>query len=244
MSSLALCVKSHAYMGGATTPETYMDKWDNSCTLATYADMKAPVVDVQSTDLICRSPDMADDRKPFSIGAGETIRLTWAIGGNATFTEEPIKGPCSFWLAKQSFKGIGPNWSKIQEYTNNGKTGEDAKWCTDEILTTYDGKKKAGTFDVQIPEDIEPGLYILRSEIIDILHAEVTNYDDYTMGARYYPNCLVLDITGEGTTPLKGTADIMKEYKKYYKTPLLASPSAKFVYPGPKALTTTLSTYT
>ncbi|KAJ2890122.1 hypothetical protein GGI21_006293, partial [Coemansia aciculifera] len=60
-----------------------------------------PIIDVTSTDLICRSPDMTDKRTPFAATAGEVVRVTWGAEGSTT----PLKGPCSFWLAKQSSGG-------------------------------------------------------------------------------------------------------------------------------------------
>ncbi|KAJ2641178.1 hypothetical protein GGF44_002238 [Coemansia sp. RSA 1694] len=236
MSCLVLSVKSHAYMGGVTTPAD-VSKWHGGATLELYTNKKMPVMDVQSTDLICRSPDMTDKRVPFSVAAGDTIRLTWDMDNDAAIVErKALLGPCSFWLAKLSSKGLGASWTKIHQQTYDAdKT--TTEWCTNEILRAG-SDKKAGTYDLVIPKGIEKGLYLLRSEIIDLTGAAVSNYDDYTMGARYYPNCLVLDITGDGSSPLKNPVDILNEYKKYYKTPLMTGglDLTKFKYPGPAAL--------
>ncbi|KAJ2022758.1 hypothetical protein H4218_001936 [Coemansia sp. IMI 209128] len=229
VSCLALSVKSVSYMGGISTPETHATQWTDSANLPTFANKNVPVYDVQSTDLICRSPDMTFAAKPFAIEAGKNIRVTWASDPKAWPLVDVLpKGPCTFWLAPVSSKGIGKVWSKIYEYTNNGKDGDETKWCSDAITTK-------GYYDVLIPSEIAKGTYILRSEIIDIVDASVSNYDDYSMGPRFYPNCLLLDITGTETAPLKSPVSILDVYKPYYKKPLLPKTvkSSQFKLPSP-----------
>ncbi|KAJ2728549.1 hypothetical protein IW152_005940, partial [Coemansia sp. BCRC 34962] len=166
---------------------------------------------------------------PFEIEAGKNIRLTWASDPETwPFADVQPKGPCAFWLAPVSSKGVGKVWSKIYEYTNNGKD-DDIKWCSDAIAANK------GFYDILIPSGIAKGTYILRSEIIDIRDASVSNYNDFSMGPRFHSNCLLLEITGTGTTPLKSPVSILEVYKPYYKKPLLPKTvkNGEFKLPGP-----------
>ncbi|KAJ2839719.1 hypothetical protein FBU31_000640 [Coemansia sp. 'formosensis'] len=94
-----------------------------------------------------------------------------------------------------------------------------------------------GYYEFTIPSEIMPGTYILRTELIDILSASKTNYEDFTMGARFHSNCLVVKITGSGKSPLKNPVSIMDAYKPYYKKPMLPTTLATkdFKLPGPPA---------
>ncbi|KAJ2099347.1 hypothetical protein GGI09_002832 [Coemansia sp. S100] len=234
VSCMALSVKSVTYMGGVTTPETHATNWYNKSLLPNYANRNVPVLDVQSTDLICRSPDMTAEVAPYSMAAGKTIRVTFATEDKGPYANIDPVGPCSFWLAPLASKGVGKVWSKIHEYANDGKS-EKSNWCSAEL-------SKKGYFDFVIPADITPGKYILRSELINILAAGTTNYADFTSGPEFYSSCLVLDITGSGTAALKTPVSILEAYKSYYKTPLFpkGTKDNKFAFPGPAPYTTGL----
>ncbi|KAJ2755942.1 hypothetical protein GGI19_001236 [Coemansia pectinata] len=193
-----------------------------------------PVVDVQSTDLICRTHDMTYKAEPFAIEAGQDIRITWSKEKmTSPYTGIDPVGPCVFWLSPLEKKGVGKVWSKIHEYTNDG--GEDAaNWCSAKIVNSKN------YYDFTIPGEIIPGKYLLRTEIIDIISAGKTNYDDFTMGPHFYSNCLVLDITGNGTAPLKNPVSIIDVYKPYYKKPFYVEGTKNnlFKLPGPAPYTT------
>ncbi|KAJ2058919.1 hypothetical protein GGI17_004747 [Coemansia sp. S146] len=177
---------------------------------------------------------MAADVPAYGIAAGKTIRITWATEDKGPYANIDPVGPCSFWLAPFTSKGIGKVWSKIHEYANDG-TDDKTNWCSAQLATK-------GYFDFVIPSDIAPGKYILRSELINILGASVANYDDFTSGPEFYSNCQVLEVTGSGTAPLKNPVSILEAYKKYYKTPLFpkGTKNSKFAFPGPAPYTTGL----
>ncbi|KAJ2580753.1 hypothetical protein GGH95_002421 [Coemansia sp. RSA 1836] len=227
ISSLALTAYSQVYVSGVVTMEDYDAKvgWQTKSILPPYKYTNVPVVDVQSTDLICRSSDLTFKGEPYKVNAGGHLYLNWDTKSVSGATGKAPVGPCSFWLAKQSTKGVGAVWSKIDQYT----IGDKKEWCSAHIING------SGTYDLTLPSDIAPGVYILRSELIDVSDAADSNYDDFTSGARYHSSCVVLDIASKGTSELKNPVDIIKAYKKYYKAPLMpktVEPS-KFVYPGP-----------
>ncbi|KAJ2111359.1 hypothetical protein IW146_005414 [Coemansia sp. RSA 922] len=59
------------------------------------------------------------------------------------------------------------------------------------------------------------------------------------MGAHFYSDCLVLDITGSGNATLKNPVSILDVYKPYYKKAMfpLGSKDNKFTLPGPAPYT-------
>ncbi|KAJ2741510.1 hypothetical protein GGI20_005137, partial [Coemansia sp. BCRC 34301] len=231
LSCSALVAHAQTHVNRVTTPGVDAD--NNNAFLKGYKHVNVPVIDFQSTDLICRSPDLtASGVKPFKIAGGGTISLRWNTKLEPGLGEFEIAGPCSYWMAKASSKGTGPNWSKINAYYNT-VDGDKPDWCSNKL-------KRAGDnayYEFQLPKLVK-GIYYLRAEIIDLSEASPTNYDDYTMGPRSYASCMMVEITGDGTETLKNLVDIMDTYKPYYKDKLLLGGSVKlkdFTYPGPAA---------
>ncbi|KAJ2741511.1 hypothetical protein GGI20_005138 [Coemansia sp. BCRC 34301] len=231
VSCSALVAYAQTFINGVTTPNVSAD--NKEALLKPYTYPNIPVVDFQSTDLICRSPDLADPNvEPFKIAGGETITLRWDTKMKPGIGSSAISGPCSFWLAKASSKGTGPNWSKLNEFTYDGDAGKP-DWCSYKLNRAGDN----AYYEFKLPELVK-GVYYLRAEIIDLNDAGKTNYDDFTMGSRSYASCLMIEITGDGTETLKKLVDIMDAYKPYYKSKVLLGGNignAKFVYPGPVA---------
>ncbi|KAJ2823450.1 hypothetical protein GGI24_003676 [Coemansia furcata] len=190
-------------------------------------------MDLQSTDLLCRSPDLTAAVTPYEIEAGKNIRLTWANDMETSpYKDVNPNGPCVFWIAPIASKGVGKVWSKIHEYVND-RNEANSNWCTQSI-------NQNGWYDFAIPSDIPTGKYILRSELIDITNAYVSNYDDFTMGPRFYPGCIVISVTKGGSGPLKNPVSILDVYKPYNKKAMFPKEmkSKDFVLPGPAPYTT------
>ncbi|KAJ1672112.1 hypothetical protein GGF38_000293 [Coemansia sp. RSA 25] len=229
-SCFALVAYSQTFVNRLTTQGVNADNEKSIFPMYKYP--AVPVVDVQSTDLICRSADLTAAVTPFKVAAGSIITVRWDLTMKSPFSNQAIVGPCSFWLAKQSSKGTGPNWSKINEHLYEGDDSS-AEWCSARI------GKKDGYYEFTLPKDIAAGIYYFRSEIIDIGDANISNYDDFTMGPRFHSNCFLIEITGDGKESLKNTVDIMEVYKPFYKKLLRADTivNSKFKYPGPVAQT-------
>ncbi|KAJ2825806.1 hypothetical protein FBU31_003603 [Coemansia sp. 'formosensis'] len=192
-----------------------------------------PVLDVQTTDLICRTPDMTSAITPFPIGAGETLRVTWDVSSKSPYSGSDPVGPCVFWLAPYSSKGIGKVWTKIHHYMYDGDD-KSANWCSAKLVDN------GGYYDLVIPKDIVNGQYYLRSELIDITGARLTsNYLDSTAGPRFHVNCAVIDVTGGSGVPFKAPVSILDVYKPFYKKTVFptAMVNSKLILPGPAPLT-------
>jgi hypothetical protein len=78
------------------------------------------------------------------------------------------------------------------------------------MLTTLDkwgnewAADNANSFKVQIPSDIKPGTYILRTELI-ALHGNMKNLRNGPLaGIQFYPHCFNIDIIGTGTASPEG----------------------------------------
>lgn len=55
---------------------------------------------------------------------------------------------------------------------------------------------------IPIPQNLIPGLYILRAEYIALDEADVPYSQNPARGAKFYMTCIQIQITGEGSEPL------------------------------------------
>jgi cellulase len=67
-------------------------------------------------------------------------------------------------------------------------------WASDDLI------KDGNSWTVTVPEDIAPGQYVLRHEIIALHSAQDAN------GAQNYPQCINIEVTGSGTAEPAGVA--------------------------------------
>lgn len=81
---------------------------------------------------------------------------------------------------------------KIDEAGLNDGAAQD--WASDDLIAN------GNAWTVTIPEDIAPGQYVLRHEIIALHSAQDAN------GAQNYPQCINIEVTGSGSAEPAGVA--------------------------------------
>lgn len=139
-----------------------------------------------SSDIIChRAGANAQGHAP--VTAGDKIQIQW--------NGWPIghKGPVVDYLAYcggegcQSINKTSLQFFKIDQggLVDPSVQTPLGEWATDLLIANNN------SWVVEIPPTIRPGFYVLRTEII-ALHNETT-------GAQHYPQCLNLEVTGNGT---------------------------------------------
>jgi cellulase len=141
-------------------------------------------------DIIChRNGANAQGHAP--VAAGDKIQIQW--------NGWPVghKGPVIDYLASCGVEGCQSiNKTTLQFFKMNqgGLVSPSldtplGEWATDLLIANNN------SWVVEIPPAIKPGFYVLRTEII-ALHNETT-------GPQHYPQCLNLEIKGNGTeTPV------------------------------------------
>jgi hypothetical protein len=77
-------------------------------------------------------------------------------------------------------------WFKISERGYNDKL-----WANEQLIKA----DRRDTF--QLPSDIKPGMYVLRTELVSLHYATRT-------GPQFYSHCFNVDITGDGTATPEG----------------------------------------
>ncbi|GKT41274.1 endoglucanase-4 [Colletotrichum spaethianum] len=136
-------------------------------------------------DIICHRQAVAGKGR-ITVAAGDTIQLQW------TEWPDSHKGPVINWLANCNgpcnladktdllfFKIDGAGLIDPPQRTN--------RWAASVLI------ENGNAWLVRIPPNIAPGHYVLRHDIIALHSAGQQN------GAQSYPQCINLEITGEGT---------------------------------------------
>nr|ATQ35955.1 auxiliary activity 9 enzyme [Talaromyces piceae] len=144
-----------------------------------------------SPDIICHK-NATPGAISAPVAAGGTVKLEW------TPWPDSHHGPVIDYLANcngdcSSVDKTQLKFFKIDEAGLIDDSSVPGTWASDQLIAANN------SWTVTIPEDIAPGNYVLRHEII-ALHS-AGNAD----GAQNYPQCINLEITGSGSASPSGT---------------------------------------
>ncbi|KAI0128118.1 lytic polysaccharide monooxygenase [Hypoxylon sp. NC0597] len=159
-----------------------------------------PVSSINGPDIICHE-GATNSHGSIPVSAGSRLQIVRfnTIGG----FEHP--GPEMHYLAPCGDAGCANvdknslRFFKIYEKgLVKGGMADDPQWNTQKWATTevhknvqQEGDGYIDTFTVNIPENIKPGPYILRHEILGLHKADIGE-------AEFYPQCINLEISGSG----------------------------------------------
>ncbi|KAJ2236465.1 hypothetical protein H4R99_000809 [Coemansia sp. RSA 1722] len=149
---------------------------------------------INTDSLKCRSSSMSTSGVDIlTVRGGTNVTFQYKHEDTKSVTNIPVMsashfGPCTVFMALASTKGESDSWFKIFE---EGWNKSDKEWCTRKVI------KNDGKLEFQIPNDIAPGLYYVRSELI-ALHQATTN------GAQIYNNCALIQVDSTGDLKPKG----------------------------------------
>ncbi|EGO29817.1 glycoside hydrolase family 61 protein, partial [Serpula lacrymans var. lacrymans S7.9] len=185
------------FVVSVTAHATFQDLWINgvdyseACVRMPLSN--SPVTDVSSTDLTCNvNPTPSSGICPVNPGDAVTVEMhqqpgdrscsTQAIGGNHY-------GPINIYMAKVSDAttavGSSAAWFKVSEI---GLPSDDPDYWGTEVLND-----NCGHYTFTVPQNIEPGNYLLRAEVI-ALHVASSEG-----GAQFYMSCYQINVGGSGT---------------------------------------------
>ncbi|KAI2634069.1 carbohydrate-binding module family 1 protein [Xylaria nigripes] len=204
-------VAAAAVVFGATTiaaHATFQDLWidgvDNGATCARLPVSNNPVQDVTSTDIACNAGTSPVSGKCV-VTAGSTVTVELhQQPGDRNCANEAIGGdhygPIQAYMAAvddaSSAAGADASWFKVfadtWSHSAGGANGDADNWGTKDINAC------CGLMNVKIPEDLAPGDYLLRAEVIALHVASSSG------GAQFYITCYQLSVTGSGSAAPEG----------------------------------------
>ncbi|WYZ38216.1 hypothetical protein EsH8_III_000130 [Colletotrichum jinshuiense] len=136
-------------------------------------------------DIICHRQAVAGKGR-ITVAAGDTIQLQW------TEWPDSHKGPVIDWLANCNGPCNAADKTSLRFFKIDGAglinpPQQTNRWAASVLIDN------GNAWLVRIPPNIAPGHYVLRHDIIALHSAGQLN------GAQSYPQCVNLEITGDGT---------------------------------------------
>ncbi|CAI6338396.1 unnamed protein product [Periconia digitata] len=160
----------------------------------------SPVKDLESIDMRCNV--LGDIQAPDTIKVqpGDNLTLDWHHDYRND-TDEVIAnshhGPSLIYISpdpptENSFVKL---WHEgLYETLPHPQPG---KWST-----TSNIAKNFGHMNVRVPQDLKAGFYLIRAEMIGLHEGDASFLKNPRRGAQFYPDCVQIEVTGEGSVEL------------------------------------------
>ncbi|KAF2184265.1 lytic polysaccharide monooxygenase [Zopfia rhizophila CBS 207.26] len=157
----------------------------------------SPVKDLNSIDLRCNV--MGDKQAPNTtkMATGDNLTFDW-YKTMATRNILPIADSSGSITISETRLAM----SLLTRITHEGlyEGGTPGKWST-----TSNIAKNHGQMNIRIPKALRAGQcrnYLFRAEMIGLYEGEVFFEENPIRGAQFYPNCVQIEVTGNGTVEL------------------------------------------
>ncbi|KAK3695655.1 endoglucanase B [Podospora appendiculata] len=172
----------------------------------------SPVKDLNSIDLRCNV--LGDKQNPYTIKVqpGDNLTFDWHHN-NRTEADDVIAsshhGPAMVYLSPDP--PTENSFVKIWEeglFELGSAPFAPGKWAT-----TADIAANNGHMNVRIPAGLKAGHYLIRAEMVG-LHEADSSYEKVPFrGAQFYPNCVQIEVVGDGTVELPSGVSFPGAYK-------------------------------
>ncbi|TGJ68592.1 hypothetical protein EYR41_007635 [Orbilia oligospora] len=181
---------------------------------------RGPVSDIMSNAIACNQPDGTSWPVAATVKAGGSITFDWP-GWPSNY-----KGPSLSYLAYCSSGDCSNENPNLLDFFKIDEDGlhDDGSWASDSIA--------AGSgYTINIPSNIASGSYMMRHEFVNLDGASLLN------GAKFYPMCASLKVTGGGSARPSDTVRFPGAYTSLDPGILVTIGnllgSNSYIFPGP-----------
>ncbi|KAM5540091.1 hypothetical protein V8D89_006231 [Ganoderma adspersum] len=159
-----------------------------------------------------------------SANPGSQVAFSWASGNGGNWPHNT--GPLITYMAVckgttcDKYDATNANWFKIDEA---GLKPDGSGWWQEDIMNGQ-------SYTLTLPDDIAPGDYLIRHEIIALQIALSVG------GAEFYPSCTQVRVGGNGSGTPSPTVHFPGAYSDTdpgIYTPDVYNPGFTYVFPGP-----------
>lgn len=188
----------------------------------------APVNNISSPAIAC-GPDATPPALKAVARPGATVSVKWS---NIILMH---RGPILTWMGEFPSPNTAATQVKFFKVDAPSYDAATDTWANERAA------KNGMTHSFQIPSDIKPGTYVVRTELL-ALHA---NSPSMVMtpisGPEFYLACFNVEVTGNGTATPKGVTfpgayklgDKGLSFSPYYGTGSGVEKNSKYITPGP-----------
>ncbi|KAI0344324.1 hypothetical protein BDW22DRAFT_1355695 [Trametopsis cervina] len=183
-----------------------------------------PVKGSNNPDLMC-GLSAAKAEMVVPANPGSVFSVQWSGGGGQHWPHNT--GPLMTYMAScgssscAQFDPSGAKWFKIDQL---GKKSDGSTWYQADISDSGDA------YQVTLPQNLAPGGYLIRHEII-ALHLATS-----VGGAEFYPSCTQVQIGGSGSGQPQSTVSFPGAYNDNdpgIYDPDIYNPGSNYTFPGP-----------
>ncbi|OJT10798.1 Endoglucanase-7 [Trametes pubescens] len=155
---------------------------------------------------------------------GSTVAFAWASGNGGNWPHNT--GPMLTYMAScgsttcDKFDASGAQWFKVDQA---GKKSDGSTWVQQDIMNGQ-------TYSMTLPDNIVPGDYLIRHEIIALQLAVSMG------GAEFYPSCTQVRVSGNGNGAPNATVSFPGAYSDSDPgifDPNVYNPGSSYTFPGP-----------
>jgi hypothetical protein len=168
------------YTSSLVFQDPYANPVPERITWSFFGSGNGPVADFTTKDIVCNGNAKAAALVA-DVKAGATATFYWTVW------PESHKGPVMTYLANCGGDCRTVDPSSLSYFKIDHAGYENGEWISDKIIANNN------SYSLTIPEDIAPGNYIIRHELL-ALHSA---YNE--LGAQFYPMCSNIKISGSGT---------------------------------------------
>ncbi|OCL02584.1 lytic polysaccharide monooxygenase [Glonium stellatum] len=154
----------------------------------------SPVKNLTSIDMRCNV--MGDIQAPdtIKVAPGDNLTFDWHHNSR-TLTDDVIAsshhGPAMIY--------ISPDPPTENSFV---KIWEEGLYSFGNWATTEDIAKNGGHMNVRVPAGLKAGYYLIRAEMVGLHEANVAYDLNPVRGAQFYPDCVQIEVGGDGTVEL------------------------------------------
>ncbi|KAF1839309.1 endoglucanase B [Decorospora gaudefroyi] len=160
----------------------------------------SPVKDLNSIDMRCNVLGDIPAHNTIKVNPGDNLTFDWhheIRNDTDDIIAESHHGPSLIYISpdpptQNSFVKL---WHQGKFQTN--PFPQPGKWST-----TADIKKHFGHMHVRIPAGLKAGPYLIRAEMIGLHEGEVSYLENARRGAQFYPDCVQIEVMGDGDVEL------------------------------------------
>ncbi|KAI0759233.1 glycosyl hydrolase family 61-domain-containing protein [Trametes elegans] len=155
---------------------------------------------------------------------GSKLTFAWASGSGGNWPHNT--GPMLTYMAScgsttcDKFDASNAQWFKVDEVA---KKDDGSTWVQQDIMN-------GGTYSMNLPDNIAPGDYLVRHEIIALQLAVSMG------GAEFYPACVQTRVSGNGNGTPNSTVSFPGAYSDSDPgifDPNVYNPGSSYTFPGP-----------
>lgn len=156
----------------------------------------SPVKNLTNIDLRCNILGDHQARDTIEVVPGDIVTFEW--GHEDRLPDDGI--------IATSHHGPGIVYMSADPPTDDSwvKLWEEGEYEKNKWFVTTKLVEQRGAHSVQIPEDLKPGYYLLRPELVTLHEAESIFLDNPARGVQIYMACVQIKVLGSGEVELPG----------------------------------------